>query len=84
VCKEPEINVYRDRDPAILETSIPGVFSAGDVRADSTKQVASAAGEGATAALLIRDYHKTVKDRDNNHYQFMRCDDILITSIAGM
>ncbi|MDP2937155.1 MAG: thioredoxin-disulfide reductase [Dehalococcoidia bacterium] len=39
-----------------LETSIPGVFAAGDVRADSTKQVAGAAGEGATAALMIRAY----------------------------
>ena len=51
---------YQDRDPAALETSIPGIFSAGDVRASSTKQVASAAGEGATAALLIREYLKTV------------------------
>jgi len=42
--------------PEILETSIPGVFAAGDVRAGSTKQVASAAGEGATAALLIREF----------------------------
>ena len=40
----------------VLETSMPGVFAAGDVRAGSTKQVASAAGEGATAALLIREY----------------------------
>lgn len=47
-------------DPAILETSVPGIFSAGDVRADSTKQVASAAGEGAAAALMVRDYLKRV------------------------
>ena len=39
-----------------LETTIPGVFAAGDVRVGSTKQAASAAGEGATAALAIRDY----------------------------
>lgn len=39
-----------------LETSIPGVFAAGDVRAGSTKQVASAVGEGATAALMIRHF----------------------------
>jgi len=51
---------FEKRDPAALETSLPGIFSAGDVRADSTKQVASAAGEGATAALLIRQYLKTV------------------------
>lgn len=40
----------------ILETSVPGVFAAGDVRSGSTKQVASASGEGATAALLIREH----------------------------
>jgi thioredoxin reductase (NADPH) len=51
---------FEDRDPGFLETSVPGIFAAGDVRADSTKQVASAAGEGATAALLIREYLKTV------------------------
>ena len=43
---------------ATLETSLPGVFAAGDVRLGSTKQAASAAGEGATAALMIRDYLK--------------------------
>ena len=51
---------FETRDPALLETSIPGIFSAGDVRTGSTKQVASAAGEGATAALLVREYLKTV------------------------
>ncbi len=49
-----------EREPAALETSIPGIFAAGDVRQGSTKQVASAAGEGAAAALLIREYLKTV------------------------
>ena len=39
-----------------LETSLGGVFAAGDVRGGSTKQVASAVGEGATAALMIRQY----------------------------
>ncbi len=39
-----------------LETSVPGIFAAGDVRAGSTKQVASAAGEGAAAALLMREH----------------------------
>jgi thioredoxin reductase (NADPH) len=51
---------FEQQDPAFLETSVPGIFAAGDVRAGSTKQVASAAGEGATAALLIRAYLKTV------------------------
>jgi len=41
---------------ATLETNLEGVFAAGDVRAGSTKQVASAVGEGATAALMIRQY----------------------------
>lgn len=50
---------YEGRDPEILETSVPGVFAAGDVRTDSTKQVASAAGDGAAATLMIRGYLKT-------------------------
>ncbi len=41
---------------ANLETNIPGVFVAGDVRSGATMQIASAAGEGATAALKIREY----------------------------
>lgn len=51
---------FSGREPVFLETSVPGIFAAGDVRAGSTKQVASAAGEGATAALLIREYLKEV------------------------
>lgn len=39
-----------------LQTSVPGIFAAGDVRAGSTKQAASAAGEGAAVALGIRGY----------------------------
>jgi thioredoxin reductase (NADPH) len=39
-----------------LETTMPGVFAAGDVRAGSVKQAASAAGEGTAAALMIREY----------------------------
>lgn len=39
-----------------LQTSMPGVFCAGDVRSDATMQIASAVGEGATAALKIREY----------------------------
>lgn len=51
---------FHKRPPMALETSIPGIFAAGDVRHGSTKQVASATGEGATAALLIREYLKQV------------------------
>jgi len=43
-----------------LMTSIPGLFAAGDVREGSTKQAAAAAGEGATAALMIREYLKNL------------------------
>lgn len=39
-----------------LMTNVPGVFSAGDVRSGATLQIASATGEGATAALMIREY----------------------------
>ena len=39
-----------------LETNLPGVFAAGDCRTGSTKQVASAVGEGATVALTVREY----------------------------
>jgi thioredoxin reductase (NADPH) len=45
-----------DRDPYHLETSVPGVFVAGDVRADSVKRVASAVGEGAMAVMLVHRY----------------------------
>lgn len=53
--------IQRDRTGFVvtsptLETTMPGVFAAGDVRAGSTKQAASAAGEGATAAIMIREY----------------------------
>jgi thioredoxin reductase (NADPH) len=44
------------RDPYLLETSVPGVFVAGDVRARSIKRVASAVGEGAMAVSLIHQY----------------------------
>jgi len=55
-----QIRGFEHREPMFLETAVPGVFAAGDVRQGSTKQVASAAGEGAAAALLIREYLKTV------------------------
>jgi thioredoxin reductase (NADPH) len=44
------------RDPYHLESSVPGVFVAGDVRAESVKRVASAVGEGAMAVTLIHRY----------------------------
>jgi thioredoxin reductase (NADPH) len=48
----------KDRQPLALETSIPGVFAAGDVRDQSIKRVASAVGEGSMAVLLVHQYLK--------------------------
>jgi thioredoxin reductase (NADPH) len=45
-----------ERDPFPLETSVPGVFVAGDVRARSIKRVASAVGEGSMAVALVHQY----------------------------
>src|ERR687886_90237 len=45
-----------DRDPFLLECSVPGVFAAGDVRSQSVKRVASAVGEGAMAVTLVHKY----------------------------
>src|SRR5436305_11351911 len=46
------------RQPYLLETSRPGVFAAGDVRAGSVKRVASAVGEGAMAVQFVHEYLK--------------------------
>ena len=46
-----------------LQTNLPGVFASGDVRSGATMQIASAVGEGATAALAIREY------LDNIHHE---------------
>jgi thioredoxin reductase (NADPH) len=48
----------RDRGPLALETSLPGVFAAGDVRHNSVKRVASAVGEGALALSSVHAYLK--------------------------
>ena len=57
---DPAPEAFNGRDPAFFETSVPGVFAAGDVRSGSTNQVVSAAAEGAAAALMVRDYLKRV------------------------
>ena len=44
------------RDPYLLETSLPGVFAAGDVRSGSVKRVAPAAGEGAMAGRFAEEH----------------------------
>ena len=48
------------RDPYLLETSVPGIFAAGDVRQGAIRRVASAVGEGAIAVNLVHQYLKTV------------------------
>ncbi|HEX2221926.1 MAG TPA: FAD-dependent oxidoreductase [Candidatus Limnocylindria bacterium] len=52
----PPVGWGLDRDPLLLETSVPGVFAAGDVRYRSIKRIASAVGEGAMAIALIHQY----------------------------
>jgi thioredoxin reductase (NADPH) len=47
-----------DRDPYFLESSVPGVFVAGDVRSDSVKRVASAVGEG---SVVIQQVHQALE-----------------------
>jgi thioredoxin reductase (NADPH) len=44
------------RSPMLLETNVPGVFAAGDVRSESVKRIASAVGEGALAVTQIHQY----------------------------
>jgi thioredoxin reductase (NADPH) len=45
-----------DRDPFLLETSVPGIFAVGDVRHGSIKRVASGVGEGSVAVQFIHQY----------------------------
>jgi thioredoxin reductase (NADPH) len=54
-----EVGWKLDRHPQMLETSLPGVFAVGDVRANSVKRVASAVGEGAIAVSLL---HRTLAE----------------------
>ncbi len=49
-----------DRDPLPLETSVPGVFAAGDVREGAVRRVASAVGEGSVAVSFVHGYLDTV------------------------
>jgi len=49
-----------ERDPFLFETSVPGVFAAGDVRHGSGKRVAAAVGEGSATLSMIHEYLRTV------------------------
>ena len=48
------------RDPYLLETSVPGIFAAGDIRQGAVRRVASAVGEGAISVSFVHQYLKTV------------------------
>jgi len=49
-----------DRDPFLYETSVPGVFAAGDARHGSGKRVAAAVGEGSASIGMVHQYLQTV------------------------
>jgi thioredoxin reductase (NADPH) len=51
---------WPDRDPFLLESSLPGIFAAGDVRARSVKRIASAVGEGSMAIQFVHQYLATL------------------------
>ena len=52
-----------DRDPYLLETSVPGIFACGDVRFGPVKRVAAAVGEGSMAVAFVRQYLKEAEAR---------------------
>lgn len=56
VDKKPPQGWTLERDPFLLEASVPGIFAAGDVRYGTNHRVASAVGEGAIAYALIKEY----------------------------
>jgi thioredoxin reductase (NADPH) len=55
------------RDPLMMETSVPGVFAAGDVRAGSIKRVASAVGDGATVVRMVHEHLSAADARRPAH-----------------
>jgi thioredoxin reductase (NADPH) len=60
VDKKPPQGWTLERDPFLLETSMPGIFAAGDVRYGTSHRVASAVGEGAIAFALMKEYLKAL------------------------
>ncbi|WP_299122063.1 FAD-dependent oxidoreductase [uncultured Winogradskyella sp.] len=54
-------DIYSNREPQSLESSIPGIFAVGDVRHDSVKRVASAVGEGSVVVSMIHRYLSDLK-----------------------
>jgi thioredoxin reductase (NADPH) len=57
---KPSMRWTEKREPFLLETNVPGIFAAGDVREGAVRRVASAVGYGAIAVSLIHQYLKTV------------------------
>ena len=51
---------HRKRDPFLLETSIPGIFAAGDVRQGAVRRVMSAVGEGGMCVSYVHQYLREV------------------------
>jgi thioredoxin reductase (NADPH) len=56
-----------DRDPYLLETSVPGVFACGDVRLSPVKRVAAAVGEGSMAIALVQQYLARTAEGSPSH-----------------
>jgi thioredoxin reductase (NADPH) len=56
----PPKNWRLNRDPFLLETSVPGIFAVGDIRQDTIRRVASAVGQGSAAVSFVHQYLKTV------------------------
>jgi len=54
-----------DRDPFLLETSVPGIFAAGDVRHGSIKRVASGVGEGSMTVAFVHQYLQSIRSAVN-------------------
>ena len=52
-----------DRDPYLLETSVPGIFACGDVRFSPVKRVAAAVGEGSMAIAFVHQYLRDAETR---------------------
>ena len=53
---------FAGRAPFPYETSIPGIFAAGDVRSGSSKRVATAVGEGSAAVRFVHEYLATIRE----------------------
>jgi thioredoxin reductase (NADPH) len=54
-----------DRDPYLLETSVPGIFACGDVRYSPVKRVAAAVGEGSMAIAVVHQYLQDIETHPN-------------------